>query len=176
MADRLAGEGFLTLTPDLYKGEVTTTIERAEALRGMRKRAVVSTDILQALDGLQNQPGMEQKPVGVIGFSMGAWWSLWLAEQRPDQIAAVVLFYGARGMRSVAIPPTFLGHFAENDPYESSSSVKRLEKALKSAGKTVDFHTYPGTHHWFFEEDRPEYDPNATKLAWTRTVEFLHSN
>jgi dienelactone hydrolase len=27
--------------------------------------------------------------------------------------------------------------------------------------------------HWFFEEDRPEFDPAAAEQAWTRTLEFL---
>jgi carboxymethylenebutenolidase len=43
---------------------------------------------------------------------------------------------------------------------------------LKSAGKEIEFHTYSGTAHWFFENDRPEYDA-AADLAWQRNLHFL---
>lgn len=171
--NRLADEGYLTLAPDLYDGKIAATVEQAETLRGKTKRAVVETKILAALDFLHARPEMEQKAIGLVGFSLGAWWSLWLNEQRPDQIAATVLFYGTRGMKSAATQSAFLGHFAEHDPYTPASGVKRLEKTLKAAGKVTEFHTYAGTGHWFFEQDRPEYHPEAANLAWARTLEFL---
>ncbi len=46
----------------------------------------------------------------------------------------------------------------------------------RGAGKDVTFHLYPGTKHWFFEEDRPsDYNPEAAHMAWNRTLEFLNS-
>jgi carboxymethylenebutenolidase len=49
-----------------------------------------------------------------------------------------------------------------------------MEKDIQAAGLKSTFHFYENTLHWFFEEDRPEYDPEAARRAWTRTLEFLH--
>jgi len=174
--NRLAGEGYLVLAPDLYHGAVATTIPDAKKLRGKLKRDMAAQEILQALTELQSHPGVTGKPLGVIGFSLGAFWTLWLAETNPDVFKAVVLFYGNRGGEYAGAKAAFLGHFAGTDPYVSESGRKKLERTLKSAGKETSFHVYPGTGHWLFESNRPEYDPDAASLAWQRTVDFLHTH
>ncbi len=173
LCDRLAREDFIALAPDLYHGAVAKTIPEAEILRGKTKRAIVIKDILQAVVQLQALPAINNRPIGVIGFSMGAYWSLWLAEEKPKAPAATVLFYGTRGGEYAKTLSAFLGHFAETDKYVSESGKKKLEKTLKAAGKEVEIFTYPGTGHWFFENDRDAYRGGAADLAWQRTVEFL---
>jgi carboxymethylenebutenolidase len=54
--------------------------------------------------------------------------------------------------------------------------VRALEGKLHEAGKETSFHFYPGTKHWFVEENRPvEYNRDAADLAWKRTLEFLNT-
>lgn len=171
---RLAAEGFTVLAPDLYAGQTATTIPDAEKLRGKLRREVAGQSILQATEKLRSQPGVGPT-LGVVGFSLGAYWALWLAEQPDTPLAATVLFYGNRGGEYHHGCPAFQGHFAEYDPYTATSGVKKLEKTLKAAGKTVEFYTYPGTGHWFFEQDRVDaYQAQAAQLAWERMVTFLH--
>jgi carboxymethylenebutenolidase len=68
----------------------------------------------------------------------------------------------------------YLCHFAQDDPFEPAESVAQMEQALQAAGRPVTCYTYPGTKHWFFEDNRPEYDAEAARVAWERTIAFLH--
>jgi carboxymethylenebutenolidase len=176
LCNRLAAEGLVVLAPDLYHGRIATTIPEADKLSSNLTRAQASADILQALETLQSQPGIEKKPIGLIGFSLGANLALWLVDEKPDALAATVLFYGTRGGKYEKTSSAFLGHFAETDEYGSESGKKKLVKTLKATGKEVTFHTYPGTGHWFFENDRDAYNQPAADLAWQRTTEFLHAH
>jgi carboxymethylenebutenolidase len=176
LCERLAQAGFMALAPDLYHGKIAATVEEAEKLRLKLKREVVSQEITQAAQQLQTLCGRGRPRIGVIGFSLGGFWALWLAEQPASQVAATVVFYGSRNGDFTASSSAFQFHLAETDPYVAASGVKKLQKSLKTADKTAEFHTYPGTGHWFFEDDRPDaYDPQAAELAWRRTVEFLNA-
>ena len=51
--------------------------------------------------------------------------------------------------------------------------VRATEADMRIVGLDPTFYIYPNTKHWFFEEDRPEFDPQTADLAWKRTLEFL---
>jgi carboxymethylenebutenolidase len=66
-----------------------------------------------------------------------------------------------------------LGHFAEKDEWEDEQYIRAMEDGMRAAGLNVQFHFYPNTSHWFFENDRPEFNSQAAELAWARTLDFL---
>ncbi len=178
LCDRLADAGFVALAPDLYSGKVAQTIEEAEQLmRSWNEEEDAPPILMKAVEELRRNPAVSGSGLGVIGFSMGGYWTLWLAEEQPDLFRAAVIFYATDGgtfdfARSKA---AYLGHFAENDTYENAEAVQDLKKRLAEANRPAQFYTYPGTGHWFFEKDRPgAFEPAAEKLAWERTVNFLH--
>ncbi len=182
LADRLAAEGFTVLAPDLYDGRVASTIPDAEALvtafeEDGGKKGIAKEQA--ALDYLLSSPSVQGARTGAIGFSMGANYATWLATLRPE-IAAVIVYYGASDWNAdyhENAKAPLQGHWASDDRFESSSeAVSAFEAKMKVAGHRPDFYTYPNTEHWFFETDRPEYNPEASRLAWERTLAFLREH
>jgi carboxymethylenebutenolidase len=174
--DRLAEQGFVVLAPDLREGRIAQTIEEAQDLMKKSDSQFTGATIMAAKDYLLRLPNRKGDRIGVIGFSMGAPWSLIVAAHVPEQVAAAVLFYGSGDVDPGRIQASIQGHFSDVDEWEPYDEVQKLEGKMKAAGRDVEFHVYPGRPHWFVEEDRPEYDPEAARLAWDRTIEFLKAN
>lgn len=172
LSDRLAAEGFTAYAPDLFHGRVAQTIPEAEALSQAADNAAVLADTVAAFNFLWERAG--RRPLGVVGFSFGAFPALILSDDEPERLRAVVLFYGTGARGFERTQAAYQGHFAANDPYESPEEVDALEAELKSIGREVEFYRYPGVGHWFFEPDRPDaYNAPAARLAWERTEAFL---
>ena len=181
VCDRLAEAGFMALAPDLYHGKTTSAVEEAQALVEAlnQDEQRVRSDITGAVQVLRQHIATHladgRGMLAFIGFSLGGAYALDMSVNMANEIAAVVTFYAAYpGLDYSRASAVYLLHFAEDDPFEPAESVVEMEQALQAAGKPVTFYTYPGTKHWFFEENRPEYDAEAARLAWERTIEFLH--
>jgi carboxymethylenebutenolidase len=172
VCDRLAEQGYTALGLDYYDGRVGHTIEEAQALQEEVESDLdsVGAMVKTAKDHLASL--RRGKPVAIVGFSMGTDWAVITAASEPD-VSAIVLFYGGWVGDFSNMKSRVLGHYAEMDEYQSHQRTNGMVENLKAAGVDVTIYNYPGTAHWFMEEDRPEYDPSAASLAWKRTLEFL---
>jgi len=176
LCDRLAEAGFVALAPDLLAGHTTDDPEEArETLADADMDATLDL-VRSSVLTLRGLPATPTTPIGTLGFSMGGSWALWIASRMPEQVAATVVFYGTQNVDMSPATSAFLGHFAEVDPYVDDDERTLLEADLHVLDKDVEFHHYPGTGHWFFEEDRPAYDEPAAALAWDRTLAFLQAH
>jgi carboxymethylenebutenolidase len=181
VCDRLAGAGFVAFAPDLYHGKTTSSVEEAEALAQElgRDEERVSGDIAEAVQVLRQHEATKladgHGKLAFIGFSLGGAYALDTSVNMAEEVAAVVTFYATyTGLDYSGAKAAYLCHFAEDDPFESAESVAQMEQELQAAGRSVTVYMYPGTKHWFFEENRPEYDAEAARVACERTIEFLH--
>jgi carboxymethylenebutenolidase len=176
VCDRLAAAGYVALAPSLYAdGATAATITEAEVLRDAHDEEVVAKPVVQAAaEQLRELLAVNGAQIGVIGFSLGAYWALHLSQVRPDDVSAVVAVYGTDDGDYRTARAAYLGHFAERDDFEPLEAVRALEAKIREAGREVTFYVYPGTGHWFVEPNRPEYDAAAAELVWDRTLNFLN--
>lgn len=180
LADRLAGDGFTVMAPDLFDGTVLTTIEDADEFttaieRGGGGPGGLNPDrimgrVAATLDHLLAHPDVRGDRAAIIALSFGGWYGSHVAGERSDVAAFVSIYsdvYEAPGGAA------YLGHFAKNDQFVDSTPVAEMQKTLPEGSAA---YIYPGVKHWFMEPDRPEYDEEAAALVYRRTVEFLRTN
>jgi carboxymethylenebutenolidase len=173
LCNKLANGGFVAFAPDLNDSRVAQTIDEAKQIMSSLDEQRKYDVAMAAVDFLRSRPEVRKEPFSLIGFSMGGAWSLVLAGERPEDVRKAVLFYGAGEGDYAKMKAEILGHFSDTDEWEDISYVRSMENDMRNAGMKTDFHIYPQMPHWFFENDRPEFNPQAAELAWTRTLEFL---
>jgi carboxymethylenebutenolidase len=177
VADRLAGEGYLALAPDLYRGEVTEEPDEARRLVMQLDMTETEKDLRGALSRLRELTG---RPAGVMGFCLGGALSLFAACANPDSVGACVTFYGiplaTHGYPALLerLQAPVLGFFAEDDEHVPPANVRDLERHLSRLDKDHGLTTYPHTRHGFFNDTNLEaYSPWAAGDAWTKTLAFF---
>lgn len=170
VADRLAGLGYHSLVPDLYKGKVTVEAEEASHMMQNLDFADAATDVRGAVEHLkQSCP-----KVGVIGFCMGGALTV-LAAVYAKAADAAVCWYGvppeeAADTRTISMP--FQGHFALEDTAFPPAQVDALEARLKEGNVAHEFYRYQAQHA-FGNETGAHYNADAANLAWERSTAFL---
>jgi carboxymethylenebutenolidase len=173
LCDRLAAAGFVAFAPDLNEGRIAQTVPEAEQIMSElsfeRKQAIAAA----LVEFMRARPEVRKEPLSLIGFSMGGAWSLALAGEQPEDFGKVILFYGAGGADFAKIKAGILGHFSDSDDWEPLDGIRAMEADMRTAGLEPTFYIYPKMSHWFFEENRPEFDPQSAELALQRTIEFL---
>lgn len=175
VCDRLADAGFVAIAPDLFEGRTANRPDQAQALLAEMQMDEVVASVLSTSAALRDLPVTTDRPIGVIGMSMGGSLALWLATRAPEQVGATVVFYGTQDIDFEPTTSPILGHFAEHDELVTDDEVVEMEAHLRLLDKDVEFHRYAGTGHWFVEEDRPAaYDSGAAQIAWDRTITFLN--
>jgi len=169
---RLAAEGYTVLAPDLFDGVQPVTEAEGEAVLAGADPDEMSGLVMSSAHTLRAASGNPDRPIAVLGFSMGASFALWLSARLSTTINAAVAFYGAQSIDFDDATAAYQGHFAEDDHIVSDDDRVVTESFIRLGGCTTEFHTYSGTKHWFFEEG-DTHNPEAAELAWKRTTDFL---
>lgn len=176
VAERLAGEGYSVLAVDLYGGSVANKPDQAKQLMQgvMGQPADAQENLRRAYDYLldeQNAP-----TVGSIGWCFGGAWSLNTGLLLPEQLDALVIYYGRlesdkRVLEPLQMPIAgFFGGLDQGIPVES---VQAFETSLNELGKSVEIHLYDDADHAFANPSGDRYDAEAASDAWDKTTAFF---
>jgi carboxymethylenebutenolidase len=173
VADRFAAEGFVTLAPDLYHGQIAEEPNEARKLSMALDRARAMEEIAAAVRYLRGLKSVAGK-VGIVGWCMGGGLAL-SAAANGAMVDAVVCFYGrpldARDTAKLNAP--VLGLYGDKDGGNPLSIVQDFDNELEKKGITHHIHVYAGAEHAFFNDERPAFHPEASADAWQRTLAWF---
>jgi len=178
IARRFAAEGLAAFAPDLYHGEVATEPDEAQKKMMALDMPRASQELVKAAEYLSQQPYINGRGIGSIGFCMGGGLALTLACDTP-LIKAVAPFYGFHPdpidkVKDLQGP--VLAVYAEHDAWINAAVREDLKEALDSHGKRYEMQVYPGTEHAFFNDTRPEvYKEAASNDAWNRVIALFRA-
>jgi carboxymethylenebutenolidase len=175
IARRLAVDNFIAIAPDAltplggYPGDEDKARETFAKLDQARTRE----DFVAAAGYALKVEGGNGS-LGVVGFCYGGGIANLLATRIPE-LKAAVPFYGAPPPLEAVpdIKAELLLHFAGNDE-RVNAQWPAYEAALKAAAIRYQAFAYPGIEHGFNNDTTPRYNPEAAKLAWTRTLELFN--
>jgi carboxymethylenebutenolidase len=175
-AQKFAGQGYVALAVDLYRGKAATTPDEAHILmRGLAEDQGLR-DLEAAYAYVASRPDVDASRIGSIGWCMGGGWSIKLAVDQP-KLAACVVNYGplpTDPANIAKIKAPVLGNFGAEDQGISPEKVHAFESAMKADGKMVDIKIYAGAGHAFENPDnKAGYRPEATADAVQRAAAFF---
>jgi carboxymethylenebutenolidase len=175
-AEKLAGQGYVALAVDLYRGKVADNQDLAhELMRGLPEDRA-TRDLRAAYDFLASQANVKKDRIGSIGWCMGGGYSLDTALAE-SQLAATVINYGhlateTSELKKINAP--ILGLFGGQDRGITPDDVKKFQESMEKLGKKIEVKIYPDAGHAFENPNNKQgYRAEDAADAWRRTVDFL---
>jgi carboxymethylenebutenolidase len=193
MAERLAGEGYAVLVPDLfyrfgaygpYDAKTAFSDEKLRAeimgMVGGTTQEMTQRDTAAFLEALSENGATG--PVGAVGYCMGGGRALNAAATYPDRIVAAASFHGGR-----------LASDAPDSPHNNAAKIKarvyvgtagvdgsfppeqsgRLAEALRIAGVDHIIENYVGSDHGWCIADHGVYNEKGAERHWSRLTTFF---
>jgi carboxymethylenebutenolidase len=141
------------------------------------KQEEFAQDLLAVARYLRALPEVDGRGVGSVGFCFGGGMSGRLATVDPE-LRADVIFYGQNPPLDLVprIRSPVLGLYGAEDP-GITGTVPQLAEAMAKAGKSFEYHVYPGAKHAFFNDTRAAtYHRESAEDAWIRVLRFFEAH
>lgn len=162
---RYADEGFIAISPDLYRGRVATTPDEAAKLMQALPLDDGIDTIKNTIDAVRNEYHVQH--FGITGYCMGGTYAL-RAACLLEGISAAAPFYGDTPEEDVlsklTVPTVFIS--GTRDKWINPEKVAALEDVVERNELPLQSVKYEADHA-FFNDTRPEvYDESAARDAW----------
>ncbi len=185
-AVRLARAGYVGFALDMYgKGKVTTHLEDAKAFMAEASKdpAVVRARFEAAKKVLVEQPEVDPRRIGVVGYCFGGAVALKMARAGED-LAAVATFHAAIPSADQPVTgkvkPRILINTGGADPLVPKAQIDAFVKELRDAGANISVITYPNAKHSFTNPDAAKagvdalgYDADADRKSWDSSMKMF---
>ena len=187
---RVGHLGALAIAPNYYFRSETGGVDLTK-IDDMKNifpivNAKTDTELFADLDATvawAKSQGGDTNRLGIMGFCRGGR-NVWHYSTHNPNLKAGVAFYGTLIDKSDAAPKSsidlaaevkepVLGLYGEEDAGIKVEQVQQMEAALKAAGKTAEFHEYPGAPHGFVADYRPSYRKDAAEDAWKQMIAWF---
>ena len=179
MTRKLASEGYVALAVDLYGGATADTSDKARALMAalVSDQDAARANLKQAYDYLAKYALAPR--IGSVGWALGGGWSLQTALMLPDQLHALVMYYGpisGSDSQLATLGMPVLAFFAGLDESIPVRDVQKFRSTLLKAGKPAEIIIYPKAQAGFANPDSGTYDEQAATESWQKMLAFLAEN
>lgn len=196
LAEELAGHGYYVLVPNVFYRHRAAPVVALPEFIDAESRPVVAQQLMPLLRGytteqvlsdadafveyLTSRPEVSSRPIGLVGYCMGAVLAMRTAAAHPGRIAAVAGFHPGKLVTDavdsphLAIPEVraavHLG-FAEGDI--TPEDLATLTDALDATGVSYSCETYPGTQHGYTMSDTAAFNPDDRQRHWDDLLPLL---
>lgn len=172
IAKNFAAAGFVALAPDFTSrlGGTRTVEQMPQAINQLPPNASLQ-DARAAFTYLKKDGDVDTAQISAVGFGWGGWRSFSLAVSLPELHRAVVYCGATPSQNLDAVRAPVLAQYAQFD-FRTTGNALLTEKLMTDAGKKFTYYVYPKTTRSFYAQG-PQFDAEAAKLAWNRTLEFL---
>jgi carboxymethylenebutenolidase len=179
VVDKLAGQGYVAIVPDLLASRYGRTPDSPDSARklfaGLTPERIMG-DLDAAAAFVDTLPGAQRGNMATIGFCWGGQQSFAYATHNPKLKAAVVCYGPAPDAAAMArIQAPILGVYAENDA-RVDDPLPRVDSTMHALGKSYTYHIYPGTGHGFLTPGRQGNETDQPAEAWQRIFAFYRKH
>lgn len=169
LTGRYAGEGYVCVAPDLFRGKVARDSEEASRLM----HNLDTVDGLETISAAlaETKRAYSVAKTGITGYCMGGTFAL-RAACEISELAAAAPFYGdipeERVLSKLRVPSIFFAGTRDN--WINPEKVGLLKHAVREHDLPIEVVSYDADHA-FFNDTRPEvYDASAARDAWQRVL------